>query len=103
MLPSQDGAEHLGATAIVSVRARAQAPKYFLRDFRTGDRVEMNPAVFDILYEIQAASGSSGTFQVISAYRSPATNEMLRGKSSGVAKNSQHLSGNAIDSFSPLF
>ena len=70
---------------------------HFLRDFRTGDRVEMNPAVFDILYEIQAASGSSGTFQVISAYRSPATNEMLRGKSSGVAKNSQHLSGNAID------
>ena len=70
---------------------------HFLRDFRTGDRVEMDPAVFDILVEIQDKSGSTGTYQVISAYRSPATNEMLRGKSSGVARNSQHLLGNAID------
>ena len=70
---------------------------HFLRDFRTGDAIEMNPGVFDILHQIQVASGSTGTFEVISAYRSPATNEMLRGKSSGVAKNSQHLLGNAID------
>jgi uncharacterized protein YcbK (DUF882 family) len=48
---------------------------HFLRDFRTGDATEMNPGVLD----------------------SPATNEMLRGKSSGVARNSQHLQGNAID------
>ena len=70
---------------------------HFLRDFRTGDAAEMDPAVFDILHEIQRRSGSAGTFEVISAYRSPATNEMLRGKSSGVAKNSQHLLGKAID------
>ena len=70
---------------------------HFLRDFRTGDAVEMNPGVFDILHEIQVESGSTGTYQIISAYRSPATNEMLRGKSSGVARNSQHLLGNAID------
>lgn len=69
----------------------------FLRDFRTGDDTTMNPAVFDILHEIQLESGSTGTYEIISAYRSPATNEMLRGKSSGVAKNSQHLLGNAID------
>jgi uncharacterized protein YcbK (DUF882 family) len=56
---------------------------HFLRDFRTGDAAEMDPAVFDILHEIQRQSGSAGTFEVISAYRSPATNEMLRGKSSG--------------------
>jgi uncharacterized protein YcbK (DUF882 family) len=69
----------------------------FLADFRTGDEVEMDPGVFDILYEIQRASGSTGTFEVISAYRSPATNEMLRGRSGGVARNSQHLLGKAID------
>lgn len=70
---------------------------HFLRDFRTGDAIEMNPGVFDILHEIQVQSGSTGTYQIISAYRSPATNEMLRGKSNGVARNSQHLLGNAID------
>ena len=43
--------------------------------------------------------GSDATYEIISAYRSPATNEMLRGSnsSSGVAKNSQHLLGKAID------
>ena len=69
----------------------------FLRDFRTRDEIEMDPAVFDILHEIQQVSGSTGTFQVISAYRSPATNEMLRNNSGGVARNSQHLLGKAID------
>lgn len=70
---------------------------HFLRDFRTDDAVNMDPAVFDILYDIQIASGSVGTYQIISAYRSPATNEMLRGKSNGVARKSQHLLGRAID------
>ena len=70
---------------------------HILRDFRTGDVTEMDPGVFDILFEIQQASGSTGTFEIISAYRSPATNEMLRSKSGGVAKNSQHLLGTAID------
>lgn len=70
---------------------------HFLRDFRTGDAANMDPAVFDILHEIQAESGSTGTYEIISAYRSPATNEKLRSKSSGVARNSQHLLGKAID------
>jgi len=69
----------------------------FLGDFRTGDATNMDPAVFDILHEIQTESGSTGTYEIISAYRSPATNEMLRGNSNGVAKNSQHLLGKAID------
>ena len=70
---------------------------HFLRDFRTRDVTEMDPAVFDILYDIQRNSGSTGVYQIISGYRSPATNEMLRNSSSGVAKNSQHLLGRAID------
>ena len=70
---------------------------HFLRDFRTGDATEMDPAVFDILYDLRAKVGSNGTYEIISAYRSPKTNEMLRSKSNGVARNSQHLHGNAID------
>jgi uncharacterized protein YcbK (DUF882 family) len=70
---------------------------HFLRDFRTGDAIEFDPAVFDILFDIQQDTGSIGVYHVISAYRSPATNEMLRSKSGGVAKNSQHLLGKAID------
>ena len=70
---------------------------HFLRDFRTDDVANMDPALFDILFDIQIESGSTGTYQIISAYRSPATNKMLRNKSNGVARNSQHLLSKAID------
>lgn len=69
----------------------------FLQDFRTGDEVAMDPALFDILFDIKRMAGSDGAYEVISAYRSPATNAMLRKKSKGVAKKSQHLLGKAID------
>jgi uncharacterized protein YcbK (DUF882 family) len=71
----------------------------FLSDFRTGDKVEMDPQLLDIIFDVRAALGSDGTYEVISAYRSPKTNEMLRNRSSssGVAKKSQHLLGKAID------
>jgi uncharacterized protein YcbK (DUF882 family) len=70
---------------------------HFLRDFRTRDVTAMDPAVLDILFDIQKESGSTGVYQIISGYRSASTNEMLRSNSSGVAKNSQHLLGKAID------
>jgi len=72
---------------------------HFLRDFRTGDEAHMDPALLDLLFEVYQLSGSQGQFEIISAYRSPKTNEMLRGRSadSGVAKHSQHLLGKAID------
>jgi len=69
----------------------------FLFDFRTGDVVDMDPELFDILHSLQKTTGSTGTFEVISAYRSPETNEMLRRRGSGVAQHSQHLLGKAID------
>ena len=71
----------------------------FLSDFRTGDLVEMDPELLDIIYDARESLGSSATYQVISAYRSPQTNEMLRNRSasSGVARTSQHLLGKAID------
>jgi uncharacterized protein YcbK (DUF882 family) len=69
----------------------------FLADFRTGDSHPIDPALLDLIFEIRETLGGHGTFEVISAYRSPATNEMLRDKSSGVARNSPHLLGKAID------
>jgi uncharacterized protein YcbK (DUF882 family) len=69
----------------------------FLSDFRTGDRETIDPELLDLLYELRESLGSNGTFEVISAYRSPETNEMLRSRSTGVAKNSQHTVGKAID------
>ena len=70
---------------------------HFLSDFRTGDVTVIDPELLDLIYDLRESLGSSGTYEVISAYRSPKTNEMLRDKSSGVAKNSQHLLGKAID------
>ena len=69
----------------------------FLADWRNGEQHEFDPGLMDILWHLQQATGSTETWEVISAYRSPETNEMLRSKSSGVAKKSQHLVGNAID------
>ncbi len=69
----------------------------FLADFRTGDIAEMDPKLLDILYDLRNELDSDATYEVISAYRSEKTNEMLRSKSGGVARKSQHLLGNAID------
>jgi len=69
----------------------------FLRDFRNGEEHAIDPELLDVLYEIKTLTGSHAPFQVISAYRSPTTNEMLRDRSKGVAKNSMHLHGKAID------
>ena len=69
----------------------------FLADFRTDDVGVMDPALLDILFDLRESLGSDEAFEVISAYRSPATNEMLRSQTTGVARDSQHLLGKAID------
>jgi uncharacterized protein YcbK (DUF882 family) len=74
-----------------------EALNRFLSDWRNGKGSEIDPELLDILWEIQEVTGNRGTYEVISAYRSPETNAMLRSRSSGVAKNSQHLHGKAID------
>ena len=68
-----------------------------LADWRDGEQFDIDPDLLDALYLIQKATGSTGRFEIISAYRSPKTNEMLRAHSNGVARNSQHLLGKAID------
>jgi uncharacterized protein YcbK (DUF882 family) len=81
------------------VPAALEEINHFLFDFRTGDAAQMDPELLDLIYDVRAELGSDGTYQVVSAYRSPKTNEMLRGRSekTGVAKKSQHLLGKAID------
>ena len=75
-----------------------EAIDHLMRDHRSGERIEMDRELLDMLYALQRRVGmESGEFEIISAYRSPVTNEMLRGKSNGVAKRSLHMQGKAID------
>ncbi len=73
----------------------------FLRDWRKDEPTRMDPQLLDLVWSIYKASGSRDYVHVISAYRSPATNKLLRTRSSGVAKNSQHMLGKAMDFYIP--
>lgn len=79
--------------------ASLQVVNRFLRDFRTGDVHAIDPALLDILFELQVRADRDAEFQIISGYRSPQTNASLRGRSvaSGVAKRSLHMDGMALD------
>lgn len=70
---------------------------HLLRDFRTEEIHVIDPNLLDTLYDLAASTGSGGVYDVISGYRSPATNAQLRKKSNGVAKRSLHMLGRAID------
>jgi uncharacterized protein YcbK (DUF882 family) len=70
---------------------------HLLRDFRTGDVHVIDPGLLDILFDLQTLADRDGPFEVISGYRSPKTNEMLRSLTDGVAQHSMHLQGRAID------
>ncbi|MDO8946863.1 MAG: DUF882 domain-containing protein [Desulfocapsaceae bacterium] len=69
----------------------------FMKDFRTGEIHPIDPALLDLLHDLRQTTGSKDFFEVISGYRSPQTNSKLRGRSSGVASHSLHMSGKAID------
>jgi len=88
----------IGTYDLVFVHAFDGEDKYqWLTNGENGEQLVIDPALLDLIYDVRESLGGSGAFEVISAYRSPETNDMLRSKSSGVAKNSQHLLGNAID------
>jgi uncharacterized protein YcbK (DUF882 family) len=70
---------------------------FILRDFRTGEVHAIDPALLDLLHRISTTLDYRGPLNVISGYRCPATNAMLAAHSTGVAKNSFHLRGMAID------
>jgi uncharacterized protein YcbK (DUF882 family) len=76
-----------------------------LRDHRTGETHPIDITLFDLLHSIRSQTGRKDPFNVISGYRSPKTNTMLKGQSaaSGVAKKSLHMVGKAIDINLPGF
>ena len=74
---------------------------WFLRDWRKSKPVNMDTRLLDLIWEAYRQSGSRDYINVICGYRSPATNNMLRSRSSGVAKESQHTLGRALDFFIP--
>ncbi|QIK37511.1 DUF882 domain-containing protein [Caldichromatium japonicum] len=78
--------------------AALQRLNYLFRDHRTGEVRTIDPRLFDLLYDLKVYLGDpDARFEIISAYRSPATNAQLRKTSSGVARNSLHLRGQAVD------
>ena len=70
---------------------------HFLRDFRNEQTHAIDVALLDSLSSLYDQFDRRGNFEVISGYRSPRTNEALRHVTTGVAKDSLHLSGRAID------
>ena len=70
---------------------------HFLRDSRDGTETEMDPQLFDVLWHTQMHVGFPGAVEVLSAYRSPTSNAWLASVSRGVASDSQHMNGNAMD------
>ncbi len=73
----------------------------FLRDWRRNEPTKMDPRLFDVVWEAYRSAGARDYIHVVSAYRSPATNSLLRSRSSGVAEKSQHMLGKAMDFFIP--
>lgn len=71
--------------------------RHFLRDFRNGETHAIDPGLLDQLHLLAAVTATRAPFQVISGYRSPATNALLQREGHGVASHSLHLQGQAID------
>jgi uncharacterized protein YcbK (DUF882 family) len=70
---------------------------WFCRDWRLDEPTKMDPKLFDIVWEVYRESGSAQPVDVLSGYRSPQTNAMLRMRSRQVAEHSQHMLGKAMD------
>lgn len=71
--------------------------RFALRDWRNGQQHAMDPGLFDIFHDLSVRLETEQPFQIISGYRSPATNAALHARSSGVASKSLHTQGQATD------
>lgn len=74
---------------------------HILRDWRRNEPIQMDPRLLDLVWQAYRQSGSNAHIQIISGYRAPATNSMLRSRTKGVAKKSQHMLGKAMDFYIP--
>jgi uncharacterized protein YcbK (DUF882 family) len=79
------------------VPAALEQLENILGDHRSGEHHAMDPQLFVLLVDLAAAAGVEPSYEIISGYRSSATNEKLRTNGGGQAKNSQHIQGKAID------
>ncbi len=70
---------------------------YILRDYRTDEILPIDPQLLDQLFALKSRIHPQTPFHVISGYRSPVTNAMLRRTTTGVARNSWHTKGRAVD------
>ena len=70
---------------------------HFMRDWRSGDAIKMDPRNLDILAATHRLLDVNEPYMLLSGYRSPATNALLRSQSGGVARNSLHMVGQAAD------
>lgn len=97
--------ESIAATYLVNGQynpAALQQLNWFLRDWRHNEPINMDPRLFDVVWEAYRSAGAEGeVVTVVSAYRSPQTNAMLRARSRAVAKFSQHMLGKAMDTTMP--
>lgn len=73
----------------------------FLRDWRQDQSTKMDPRLFDLIWSVYQQMDTREAIHVVSAFRAPKTNNMLRRRGRGVAKNSQHTRGKALDYFIP--
>ncbi|MER0237729.1 DUF882 domain-containing protein [Fulvimarina sp. MAC8] len=83
------------------VQSEVKKINWFLRDWRQGKATTMDPQLLDLLWEAYRQAGARDYINVVSGYRSPATNGMLRRTRGGQAKKSQHMVGRALDFFIP--
>jgi uncharacterized protein YcbK (DUF882 family) len=67
------------------------------RDLREKEETAMDVHLMDYVYAVAEAVNPHATVEIISAYRTPKTNQWLRSKSTNVAKKSLHMEGRAMD------
>lgn len=71
--------------------------KQVMRDYRTNDEYPIDPRLIDVMFVLQRRIKNPTPFRVFSGYRSPSTNAWLRRHTSGVARGSLHMQGQAVD------
>lgn len=74
-----------------------QRIEHLMRDFRNNEIHPIDPRLLDLLSTLRERLKTDAPYQIISGFRSPETNAMLRRISEGVASNSLHMQGQAID------
>lgn len=70
---------------------------HFMRDWRTGTSINIDTRAIDIMAASYNLLDVSEPYTMLSGYRSPQTNQMLRQRSRSVARNSLHMRGQAAD------